>query len=399
VKDARPLAIHCGALHAEPGAEPLRNVTLLVRDGRVAEISAQPQVPDGALHLDAACVVPGLINAHAHLELSGEPRTTEILVLTTPTQRVLACAANAARALRAGVTTMRDLGASETLAIDVRDAVNAGALEGPTILAAGKAVCMTGGHGWWIGRESNGPLDVRTAVREQRKIGADCIKFIATGGVLTKGAVPAVAQLDGDELAAGVAEAHAHGMRCAAHAIGAEGIKNALRAGIDSIEHGMLLDDEAIALFLERRAYLVPTLAAVSCIIEAGAEAGMPDWALRKAQDIAEKMTANFGRARAAGVRFAGGSDAGTPFNRHEHYWYEVELMQSVLGMSPREALRTATVASADLLGVDRGTLRSGAPADALLLHDDVDAHPHALRRVRAVIKDGALVHADGYAS
>jgi imidazolonepropionase-like amidohydrolase len=387
-----PLAIRCGTLHAEPGEAPLRNVTLLVRDGLVADCGPDVAIPAEARRLEAASVVPGLINAHAHLELSGEAQTTSVMLLLTATQRALTCAANARRSLHGGVTTIRDLGASETLAIDVRDAIAAGTLEGPTVLAAGKVVCMTGGHGWWIGREADGGADVRKAVREQRKAGADCIKFIATGGVLTKGAVPAIAQLDEDELRAGVTEAHAHGLRCAAHAIGADGVKNALRAGVDSIEHGMLLDDEAIALFVERGTYLVPTLAAVTCIVEFGTDAGIPQWAVGKARDIANRMTHNLTRARAAGVRFAGGSDAGTPFNLHERYWYEVELLQSVLGMTPREALRTATVASADLLGVARGRLSPGAPADALLLRRDIDEDPRALREPIAVVKDGALV-------
>jgi len=388
------LAVRFGTLHHNTGTDPAHNGTLLVANGHIVAIGDDLAVPDDAIRMEAACVVPGLINAHVHLEMSGEAQTTSVFVLTTPTQRAFACAANARRSLEAGVTAVRDLGSTENLAVDVRDAVTAGRLAGPTILAAARAICMTGGHGWWIGREADGAADVRKAVREQRKSGADCIKFIATGGVLTKGAVPAIAQLDETELRAGVDEAHAHEMRCAAHAIGADGIKNALRAGVDSIEHGHLVDDEAIALFVERGTYLVPTLAAVSCIVEAGAEAGMPDWVLRKASVIQENLARNLTRARAAGVKFAGGSDAGTPFNLHERYWYEVELLQSVLGMTGREALFTATAAAADLLGIDRGRLRAGAVADLLLLARDPGEGSRALREPLAVIKDGAVAYA-----
>ena len=155
--------------------------------------------------------------------MRGEAQTTSVFVLTTPTQRALACAENARRTLFSGVTAVRDLGSTENLAIDVRDAVAAGTLPGPTVVAAGRAICMTGGHGWFIGRQADGEWDVRKAVREQRRDGADCIKFIATGGVLTKGAVPGIAQLSEDELRAGIDEAHKHGMRCAAHAIGTSG--------------------------------------------------------------------------------------------------------------------------------------------------------------------------------
>ncbi|MGH7707399.1 MAG: amidohydrolase family protein [Vulcanimicrobiaceae bacterium] len=382
-------ALRYGTLHHNDG-EPLRNGTLLIDGGMVHDVRAS-NVPADAVPIDAACIVPGLINAHVHLEMSGEPQTMQTLVLTTPTQRMLVCADNARKALHAGVTTVRDLGSTESLSIDLRDAIAAGNAVGPAILAAGRAICMTGGHGWWIGREADGPWDVARAVREQRRSGADCVKFIATGGVLTKGAVPGVEQLGEDELRAGITEAHKHGMRCAAHAIGAGGIKNALRAGIDSIEHGHLLDDEAIALFLERGAYLVPTLAAITCIVEAGTESGQPDFVIRKAREIDEHLRTNLTRARAAGVKFAGGADSGTPFNYHENYAYEIELMQSQLGMSPREALFAATASSADLLGVARGRLAPGSAADLLVLNHDLESDARPLRDPQLVFKAGTI--------
>ncbi len=389
-----PLAIRFGVLHDHAGKEPKRNGVLIVEGGRVARVGGpETPLPDSARVLAAPCVVPGLINAHVHLEVRGEAQTTSVFVLTTPTQRALACADNARRTLFSGVTAVRDLGSTESLAIDVRDAIAAGTLVGPTIVAAGRAVCMTGGHGWFIGRQADGEWDVRKAVREQRRDGADCIKFIATGGVLTKGAVPGIEQLSEDELRAGIDEAHKHGMRCAAHAIGTGGIKNALRAGIDSIEHGHLVDDEGIALFLESGAYLVPTLAAIKCILEGGEDAGMPDYVLRKAREIAENAEANLRRARAAGVRFAGGSDAGTPFNYHDAYAYELELMQSMLGMSAAEALRTATVDAAELLGIARGSLAPGAVADLVVLGSDIASDARPFRDPLAVIKDGRLVY------
>ena len=388
---SRALALRFGVLYDGLG-EPKRNGVLLLDGSTIAVVAdAQTALPPGARVIEAACVVPGLINAHVHLEMSGEAQTQSVFVLTTPTQRALVAAENARRALLSGVTSVRDLGSTHALAIDVRDAIAAGRIAGPNIVAAGRAVCMTGGHGWFIGREADGELDVRKAVREQRRDGADCIKFIATGGVLTKGAVPGVAQLSQDELRAGVAEAHAHGMSCAAHAIGAAGIANALRAGIDSIEHGHLVDDEGIALFLKSGAYLVPTLAAIRCIIEGGEDAGMPDFVLRKAREIAEHATENLRRARAAGVKFAGGSDAGTPFNYHEAYAYELELMQTMLGMSAREALDAATAQSAELLGLERGTLGVGDVADLVVLSRDIDGDVRAFRDPVAVIKGGAL--------
>jgi len=387
------LAIKFGTLYHNTGGQPHRNGVLVVDGEHIAAIGND--VPDGARVVEAACVVPGLINCHAHLEASGEPDTMRVMVLTTPIQRAYQAASNARKTLESGVTTVREPGGSESLSIDLRDAIAAGNGVGPTIVSAGRAICMTGGHGWQFGsREANGPWDVRTAVREQRKAGADCIKFIATGGVLTKGAVPAIDQLSEEELRAGVEEAHQHGMHCAAHAIGTNGIKNALRAGVDSIEHGHLIDDEGIGLALERGTCIVPTLAAIRCILDAGPELGLPDFVLRKAREISEHAEGNLRRARAAGVRFAGGSDAGTPFNFHDNYAFELELMQSMLGMSAAEALYAATAAAADLLRLDRGRLRPGAAGDLVLLERDIAADPGVFRRPVAVFKAGREVPA-----
>jgi imidazolonepropionase-like amidohydrolase len=391
VSAAAPLAIRFGTLHDGCG-EPKRNGTLFVAGGVVTRVAGPEEpIPEETRTIEAACAVPGLINAHAHLEASGEPQITSVFVLMTPTQRALACAANARKALYAGVTSMRDLGSTENLAIDTRDAIASGLIPGPSVVPAGRAICMTGGHGWFMGRQADGEWGVRKAVREQLREGAACIKFMATGGVLTKGAVPGIEQLCEDELRAGIEEAHKHGLRCAAHAIGAGGIKNALRAGIDSIEHGHLIDDEGIALLVERGAYVVPTLAAIRCIVDADDDAGMPDYVLRKAREIAEHAEGNLRRARAAGARFAGGSDAGTPFNFHDGYAFELELMQSMLGMSAREALHATTVAGAELLGLRRGTLGPDDVADIVLLARDIDEDLRAFRNPTAVIKDGAI--------
>ena len=384
------LQLRCGVVHDSSGGPPLRNVTLTIEHGTIAAIGTE--VSAGAAVIEAACVVPGLINAHAHLEMSGQPNTGPAILLATPAERTLEAAANARKALHAGVTSMRDLGASENIAIAVRDAVNAGLLPGPAILAAGRALCMTGGHGWFVGRETDGPWDARKAVREQLRLGADCIKLIATGGVLTKGAVPGIAQLTEEEMAAAIIEAHAHGMRVAAHAIGTGGIKNALRAGVDSIEHGHLLDDEALALFKARGAKLVPTLCAVHRIVEAGSEKGMPDFVIRKANALQEYARGNSRRAYEAGVTIAGGSDAGTPFNYHDDYAHEIVLMHEWLGMTAVQALRAATAVSAELLGLaDTGTIAPGKRADLLVLERDPANDVHALESPRMVLRGGAV--------
>jgi imidazolonepropionase-like amidohydrolase len=390
------LAIRTGVLYDGTDAAPRRNVTVLVDGGRIAGIAGNDARPDAERTYEAACVTPGLINSHVHLEVNGEPDTQTFFLIRTPTERTLDAARNARLSLEAGVTTVRDLGGSESNAIALRDAVTSGQHVGPTIVPAGRAICMTGGHGFFLGREADGPWDVRKAVREQRKAGATCIKLIATGGVLTKGAVPGQDQLSEEEMHAAVVEATTHGMRVAAHAIGTGGIKNALRAGVTSIEHGHLLDDEAIALFRERKTYLVPTLAAVWCIYENIAGGAQPEYVVRKATEIYQQAGDNIRKAWRAGVRIAGGSDAGTPYNRHENYAYEVELMSTVLGMTPQQALTAATSTAAELVGVEAGVVAEGRPADLLLLSGDAGADVRALRDPRVVIKAGAVAHERG---
>ena len=199
------LAIRAGTLYDGTEGPPQTNVTLVVENGRIASIGDDDATVERTL--TAACVVPGLINSHVHLEVNGVPDSQTFFLLRTDAERTLDAARNARLSLEAGVTTVRDLGGTNSNAIALRDAIARGDHTGPTILPAGRALCMTGGHGFFLGRETDGPWDARKAVREQLKAGASCIKLIATGGVLTKGAVPGQDQLSEEEMRAAIAEA------------------------------------------------------------------------------------------------------------------------------------------------------------------------------------------------
>jgi len=382
------MIVRAGLLYDGTLEPPKSNVDVLVADGVVREI----RTATGDCDLQAPCVTPGLVNAHVHLEASGQPDMMAAFNELTVNQRLLNAVENARKSLEAGVTTVRDVGSSNAIAPDVRDAIVSGKIPGPRMRASGAVLCMTGGHGWPIGRPIDSPWDARKGVREQLWAGADCIKLIATGGVLTKGAVPGIAQLTPEELDAAVDEAHRHDVRVAAHAIGTQGIKNALRAGVDSIEHGTMLDEEAIALLKERRVFLVPTLTAPTCILNNLESGHQPQFIIDKAQRLNEVMLTSIRKAYDGGVRIAGGSDAGTPYNYHENYALEVELMWAMLGMTPQQALHAATAVAAELIGLHRGILALGEPADLLLLPRDVGEDVRALQEPTAVVKAGALV-------
>lgn len=382
------MIVRCGVFYDGTLKAPRKNIHVQIEDGKIRSIGAA----DGEYDLQAACVTPGLINAHVHLEMSGQADTMAAFTGTTPSQRILWTVENARKTLHAGVTTVRDVGCSQALVMELRDAVDGGRISGPTIRAAGNVLCMTGGHGWFVGRAVDSPWDARKAVREQRANGADCIKLIATGGVLTKGAVPGNVQLSEDEMRAAIIEARVHGMPVAAHAIGTDGIKNALRAGVTSIEHGHMLDDEAIELFKKTGAYLVPTLTAPTCILEHMHDGAQPDFVVRKAAEVSEHMIKNIAKAYRAGVKIAGGSDAGTPYNYHENYAYEIELMHSILGMTPLQALHAATQVAGELVGAGGGFLAAGERADLVLFERDFANDIKVLGNPATVIKNGQVV-------
>ncbi|MBN1583698.1 MAG: amidohydrolase family protein [Anaerolineae bacterium] len=365
-------------------------------DGQRITSVTEPVAPseDGeVMDLRDRTVMPGLINCHTHLCLDGSADPITALMKRSLTENVLVAANQARDTLHAGITTVRDLGGYKGIDLGLKKAINDGLIPGPRMLVSGQVICMTGGHGHFMGYEVDGPHEARKAARVQLKAGVDVIKVMATGGVMTAGVSPGSTQLTYEELCAAIEEAHKAGKLTATHAIGTAGIKNATRAGIDSIEHGSLLDDEAIELMLERGTWFVPTLAAVYHIITGGTEAGIPVFVIDKAKRLQDAHQNSFLRAREAGVRIAAGNDGGTPFNRSENLASELECMVRA-GMHPAEALATAHRSAAELLGMDDqiGSVEAGKLADLVVLDADPLADISAVRQVHMVFKAGQQV-------
>jgi len=376
---------------------PVEGRAVLVSDGRIEAFAPEGDFDgfDGRrVDCRGATLMPGLIDCHVHLTMGGEADPVAAQEKLAPGAIVLKALERAQATLKGGVTAVRDCGGRDYLEFAVRDAIAAGIFPGPTIRAAGRMICMTGGHGNRIARVADGVDDVVRAVREQIHAGSDLIKIMATGGVMTPGVNPEDAHYTADEMAAGIGEGHRFHRKCASHAQGAEGILNAVLGGVDSIEHGIFMDERCLAEMIARGTFLVPTLAAVRNII-AHADAGVPAFMVEKCRRVSARHIESVRRFHEAGGRIAMGTDAGTPFNRHGANAAELAYMVEA-GIPPLDALKAATSEAADLAGLDgAGRIAEGADADLLLVAGDpvtdiaraADPANH-----RAVLKGGALV-------
>ena len=343
----------------------------------------------------AGCtVMPGLIDCHVHLMFRGEPDPWANLEKLDAAHAVVRALEHARDTLLGGVTSIRDCGGREYQEFAVRDACNEGRFQGPTVLAAGKMICMTGGHGNRMGRVADGVDEVVKAVREQIHAGSDLVKIMATGGVMTPGVDPEDAHYSAEEIAAGITEAKRFRRRTASHAQGAEGILNATRGGVTSIEHGIFMDDECCREMLQRGTFLVPTLAALRNILD-NEDAGIPDYVMEKARRCAAAHERSIRMFYEAGGKIALGTDAGTPFNLHGSNAAELKFMVDV-GLSNIDALRAGTRNGADLMGLkDRGRIAEGAVADLLVVDGDPTTEIEAAAdrsRHRRVTKAGVVV-------
>jgi imidazolonepropionase-like amidohydrolase len=376
------------------GAEPVRGRAVVVEGDRITQVVDDARAPRGRrIDLSGCTLLPGLINCHVHLCFGAEADPVRVMKDEPHALTALKVLRRAQETVEAGVTTVRDLGGRDYAEFAVRRAVAEGLFPGPRILGAGRPVCMTGGHGNSIGREADGPDDARKAVREQLKAGADVIKLIATGGVMTPGVEPGSPQLTLEEMRAAIEEATKAGRRTAAHAQGSTGIADAIEAGITTIEHGIFLTDEIIASMKRKGVFLVATLAAPAAISAGGLAAGIPDYMVRKSDAVVTAHVASFRRAHEAGARIAAGADSGTPLNPHGSLLPELELMVKY-GMTPLEAIRSATSVAAEALGLgsETGRVAEGHAADLLAVTGDPAERIGALGDVRLVLARGAII-------
>jgi imidazolonepropionase-like amidohydrolase len=401
--------IHAGQLLDRPGEAPRGNSTVVVRDGKVVEVRdgfAAPEAGAKVIDLRDRFVLPGLIDAHVHLwGIGGDPMRERLNALTTDdADDMMQAVVNARTTLRAGFTTVRDLGGNPRGIRALRDAVARGDVEGPTIVNAGRMVSVTGGHG--DGRNGlaeewsdavhahqintcDGPDDCRRAVRMQVGLGAQVIKFAATGGVLSNVAGGLGRAMTPEEMRAIVETAHGLGRKVAAHSHAADGTRAALEAGVDSIEHGTFIDDEAVRLFKTKGAWLVPTMIAPVAALAQARGGQLPPATIPKAEAAAASAMESHRKAFAAGVKVAFGTDSGV--SKHGENAREFALMVRA-GMTPAQAIRAATVGAAELLGqADAGTIRSGMRADLIAVTGSPIEDVTRLERVAFVMKRGVV--------
>lgn len=384
---------------------------VVVSGGRIESVGAGSPIPAGAtvIELGDATLAPGFMDAHTHLrsERSDDTRNDRIRQLEeTPAERALIAATYARKTVMAGFTTVRDLGGADFIDVGLRNAINKGYAEGPRMLVAVRSICTLGGHcdgtnGYRFGflnpdammpNVASGADGMRNAVRWAVKYGADVIKVTASGGVLSLNDDVDSPQLTQEELNALVDEAHAKRKKAAAHSHGAEAAKRAIRAGIDSIEHGSFLDDEALRMMVEKGTYLVPTLMAADSIRETWRKGGRMDARTeRKARLALDAMDVTVSKAIRMGVKIAFGTDSGV--SQHGRNAEEFKLMVG-RGMKPVDALKAATSATAELLGVsDRlGTLQAGRVADIVAIPGNPLEAIQNTERVAFVMKDGRVM-------
>jgi imidazolonepropionase-like amidohydrolase len=402
---AQGTVLHCGQMVDVESLQMLSERSIIIENDRIVRVSSGYSSPENGATVielrDHTCM-PGLMDLHVHLAIENSPRSTLERFTLNPADYAFRSAVHAESTLMAGFTTVRDLG--NIVGVPLRNAINQGLVKGPRMHVAGN-VSTTGGHGDPTNgfREDlmgspgpemgiiNGPEDATQAVRQRYKDGADLIKITATGGVLSLAPNGEGPHMSEAEIRAVVTTAADYGFHVAAHAHGAEGIKRSIRAGVQTIEHGTLMDDEGIALMKEYGTYYVPTISAGEFAYEKSQIEGFfPEIIRLKAEAIGPQIKGTFGKAYAAGVKIAFGTDAGVP--AHGSNGREFILMVEA-GMPPLETIRSATLTASVVLGVqgERGTFIAGKLADIVAVPGDPSEDISVMERISFVMKGGVV--------
>lgn len=376
------------------GQPSVEKGAVLASGGCIKWVGSVGELPEGmdaeVKDVPGCTILPGLIDAHVHLSMMGGADPWAEMIGDSISRGALKAAHNAKTTLLVGVTTVRDMGSKGGSVIEVARAIEEGLLEGAHVQAAGRAIVMTGGHGYAFGREVDGVDEARKAAREELKMDARVLKVMATGGVLTPGVEPGSAQFTIEEMRAVAEEAHKAGRKVAAHAHGTEGIKDALRAGIDSIEHCSYLDEEGVELFYKTGAYMVSTLIASMLLIRNVDDPRLPEYVVKKIGRHIDHEVASLQMAIRARLKIAAGSDAGSALNPHNQLAKQVALLVKH-GMSPMEAIQAATKVSSEVLGRAKeiGTLEKGKVADILVVKGNPLKDINTLEESVAIVKSG----------
>jgi len=375
------------------------DIAILTEGQQIVALVPRSEVPSEYQTLDMGTLtlLPGLIDCHVHLVWNGSHDPKVIMLRESAEKTAIRALLHAFEELMHGVTTVRDVGGPYKVTLAVRDAIREGLFIGPRILAAGLAIEMTGGHARDLGLEVDGPHEARKGVRTMLRAGVDLIKLMATGGVYTEGEEPGSPQLTVEEMSAAVEEAHKAGRKVAAHAEGLQGILNAIDAGVDTIEHGNFLDEEAAQRMVAGGQVLVPTLSPFYRMAQLGTAGGIPEYAARKAKQVVSGSFHAIDLAKKYGIPIATGTDDGSPRLPHGVLVYELELLVHA-GLSPLEALNSATAVAAKACGLSDqvGTLEPGKSADFVGVSGDPLHDISALRNIDTVVIQGALAKRNG---
>lgn len=379
------------------GDKIIKDYYFIVQEDKIIEVGemANKIIPESMDVIDMGdkVVTPGLMDCHIHI--FGDPYniSKETISKVTPVMLTAVAINNLKELLSQGIVYIRDVGAPKGVAYEVRNLVKKGVIKGPELKVAGQAICITGGHGYYISNECDGPEEVRKAVRENIKLGSDFIKLMVTGGITTPGPELAPCEMTIEEIKVGVEEAHKKNKKVAVHTHGSTGIRLCLEAGVDSIEHGVLMDEELADIAVEKGIFTVPTLSAPYFAAMNGTKNNAKSKSHEKSKSVIAVHNKNILNAFSKGVKLAMGTDSGTPFNGFDTALEELVLLNKI-GIPTEDVFKISTKNSAELLDVldTHGTIEAGKQATFVVFDEDPFVDINNIKGSKEVYQNGIKV-------